>query len=226
MVRLSLPPEGALQPNNADDPLPFYYRPVVGRIFRARLDIGLALLEGRFRRLLEIGYGSGLLMPTLCRITDELHGADREAEPPTLRPALARLGIVPASLARADIQTLPFPDGHFDGVVAFSILEHLKAPELARAATEVARVLEPGGRFLVGCPAVHRAMNVAFAAIGFGDIEAHHFSGLPDVVAACAPYFTVERRAALPRLLDRAPLGWAPYGALLLRRSTQGTPLA
>ena len=119
---------------------------------------------------------------------------------------------------QADIRKLPFPDAHFDGVVAFSILEHLKRDELQEAAREVSRVLQPGGRFLVGCPAVHQAMNAAFAAIGFRDIEQHHFSGLPEVAQACAPYFTVEKRAALPNLLARAPLGWAPYAALLLRK--------
>ena len=78
MLRLRLPPRGTLRPNNEVDPLRFYYRPLVGRVFRARIDAGLALLDGlRFERLLEIGYGSGLLMPTLATIARELHGADR-----------------------------------------------------------------------------------------------------------------------------------------------------
>lgn len=217
-LRFQLPPRGALRPNNAADPLPYYYKPLVGRLFAARLDVGLGLLGGRFERLLEIGYGSGLLLPTLARVTDALVGVDREPEPPGLRAALERLGVQPAALVQADVQALPFSDGEFDGVVAFSILEHLSAAELTRAAAELARVLRPGGRLLVGCPAVHRAMNAAFAAIGFRGIAQHHLSGLPEVVRACAPHFTVEKRAALPRLFDRAPLGWAPYGAILFRR--------
>ena len=35
MLRLELPPRGALRPNNDVDPLAFYYKTVVGRIFRA-----------------------------------------------------------------------------------------------------------------------------------------------------------------------------------------------
>jgi len=219
MPRFRLPPAGVLTPNNDADPLPFYYKPMVGRIFVARLDTGLALVEGRFQKLLEIGYGSGLLMPTLAALTDELYGADLEVEPPGLRGKLSQLGVTPKQLVQADIQDLPFADGFFDGVVAFSILEHLKPHQLARACREVARVLRPGGRFLVGCPAVHKAMNAAFAAIGFAGIENHHFSSLPEVVGAAAPHFTLEKRASLPRLLDRVPLGWAPYSAVLLRKS-------
>jgi SAM-dependent methyltransferase len=219
MLRLRLPPRGVLRPNNQVDPLRFYYKPLVGRVFRARIDAGLALLDGqRFRRLLEIGYGSGLLMPTLHEAADELHGADLEAEPPGLRAALERLGVRPASLVQADIQSLPFPDAHFDGVVAFSILEHLRAPELARAGAELARVTAPGGRLLIGCPAVHRAMNTAFSLIGFSGIEQHHFSSIVDATHALHPAFTVEKHATWPRLLHRAPLGLAPYTCVLLRR--------
>ncbi len=218
MANFRLPPRGALEPNNAVDPFKFYYRPLVGRVFAARLDTGLGLIEGRFHRLLEIGYGSGLLMPTLQPLTDELYGADLEREPPRLRAALAQLGVHPTQLVQADVQKLPFDDGFFDGVVAFSILEHLKHDELQRALAEVARVLEPGGRFLVGCPAVHKAMNAAFAAIGFRGIEDHHFSSLPDVIDAAKPHFTVEKRASWPAAMTRAPLGWAPYSSVLLNR--------
>ena len=59
MVRFQLPPKGTLQPNNQDDPLPQYYKPLVGKIYSARLDIGLELLEPRYGKLLEVGYGSG-----------------------------------------------------------------------------------------------------------------------------------------------------------------------
>jgi SAM-dependent methyltransferase len=158
-------------------------------------------------------------MPTLASITDELYGVDLEAEPAGLRDALARLGARPRELARADVQSLPFDAGFFDGVVAFSIFEHLERGALTHAAAEVARVLAPGGRFLVGCPAVHKAMNAAFAAIGFRGIEHHHVSSLPDLVHVCAPWFTVEKCASWPHAMTRAPLGWAPYSSVLLRRS-------
>jgi uncharacterized protein YbaR (Trm112 family)/predicted SAM-dependent methyltransferase len=42
-----------------------------------------------------------------------------------------------------DAHRLPFRDGSFDRVFAFNVFEHLREP--ARAATEVARVLKPGG---------------------------------------------------------------------------------
>ncbi|MGZ3408535.1 MAG: class I SAM-dependent methyltransferase, partial [Polyangia bacterium] len=166
-LTLKLPPPGVLVPNNAVDPLPYYYRPLLGKVFAARLNSGLRLLDGRYPRLLEIGYGSGLLMPTLASACDELYGLDLEREPAGLRDRLARLGVTPRALVQANAQSMPFADGFFDAVVAFSIFEHLRATELAPALAEAARVLAPGGRLLIGCPAVHRLMNAAFASIGF-----------------------------------------------------------
>jgi SAM-dependent methyltransferase len=217
-LTLKLPPAGALQPNNDVDPLPYYYKPLVGRIFAARLNTGLRLLDGHFSRLLEIGYGSGLLMPTLAGACDELYGVDLEREPPGLSERLLRLGVRPRALVQADVRALPFSDGHFGAVVAFSIFEHLRAHQLAPALAEVARVLGPRGQLLVGCPAVHKVMNAAFSAIGFSNIEEHHFSNIADVVAAARPHFTLRRRAALPAPMRALPLGWAPYTTVLLER--------
>jgi SAM-dependent methyltransferase len=217
-LQLNLPPVGALAPNNDVDPLPYYYKPLVGRIFAARLNSGLMLLQGHFRRLLEVGYGSGLLMPTLASVTDELYGIDLEAEPPGLRARLTTLNVRPRELVQADVQRMPFADRFFDGVVAFSIFEHLTGAQLPPALAEVARVLEPGGRLLVGCPAVHKLMNAAFSAIGFSNIEDHHFSTIGDVVHAAKPHFNIARHNALPSLMRNLPLGWAPYTTVLLQR--------
>lgn len=214
--RLALPPRGALPPNNDVDPLKYYYAPLVGRLFRARIDLGLRLLEGlRFRRLLEVGYGSGLLLGTLVRLADTVDGVDLATNPEVVRPALARLGVTVGDLVQGDLRALPFDDGRYDAVVAFSILEHLKAPDLALALDELARVLAPGGRLLVGCPAVHRGMTLAFRAIGFRHIEDHHFSSITDVLERADHHFAVEKSASL---VPGMPLAWAPYSAVLLRR--------
>lgn len=217
-LTLKLPPPGVLVPNNAVDPLPYYYRPILGKVFAARLNTGLKLLDGRYPRLLEIGYGSGLLMPTLASACDELYGLDLEHEPAGLRDRLRRLGVTPAALVQANARSMPFEDGFFDAVVAFSIFEHLRAAELELTLAECARVLRPEGRLLVGCPAVHKLMNAAFATIGFSGIEHHHFSTIADVVAAGAPWFALERRAALPAMMSAMPLGWAPYTTVLFTR--------
>ncbi len=210
------PPRGSLPPNNAHDPLRYYYTPVLGRVFTARINTGLSLLDGRYKRLLEIGFGSGLLLPTLVGLAEVVDGIDLASDPTEVRAALDRIGVQSVgTLVRGDAQHMPFSDGSYDAVVAFSILEHLREEALRATVAEVARVLVPGGRFLVGCPAVHRAMNAAFRAIGFANIEHHHFSSIHDVLRVSARDFAVDRSATLPR---HVPLGLAPYNTVLLRK--------
>src|SRR5262249_25069936 len=153
-LRLELPPRGALRPNNDVDPLAFYYKPVVGRIFRARIDLGLGLLDRRYDELLEIGYGSGLFLPTPAPASRKLCGLDLEPAPPGLHEYMRERG-VEAELVQGNAGAMPFAKERFDCVVAFSIFEHVGGEALSSGMAEVARVLSRGGTFLVGCPAVH-----------------------------------------------------------------------
>lgn len=55
-----------------------------------------------------------------------------------------------ADVARIDITEIPFPDAHFDLVVANHVLEHV--PDDAAALREIARVLRRGGHALLQTP--------------------------------------------------------------------------
>src|SRR3954452_3220116 len=75
-LRLQLPPEGVLKPNDDHDPLPYYYKRSVGWLYRHRLQMGLDLLPPGGRRVLEVGVGSGILVPTLTAHFPEYLGTD------------------------------------------------------------------------------------------------------------------------------------------------------
>lgn len=63
--------------------------------------------------------------------------------------ALARVG-VKANLTQASGSAMPWPDAHFNAVVAISVMEFVD--DVERTAAEVARVLTPGGVFVVVNP--------------------------------------------------------------------------
>jgi SAM-dependent methyltransferase len=94
------------------------------------------------RRILDIGCGDGQVSRLAASQGAELVvGVD-----PTwnqVRVAHERGG-GPAYL-RAGAAQLPFPDASFDAVVACLVFEHIR--DVDDAIAEVARVLEPGGRF-------------------------------------------------------------------------------
>jgi SAM-dependent methyltransferase len=82
----------------------------------------------------------------------------------------------------ADIQALPFPDDHFDVVVSNWVLYHV--PDRARAITEMARVLRPGGRF-VGCYNAPGHLMEVWNAVGVAPRSDHfHSENGPDELTA------------------------------------------
>lgn len=85
-----------------------------------------------------------------------------------------------------DVLRLPFASGHVAGVVAFSSLIHLRRGELTAAATEIARVLRPGGQALAS---FHE---------GEGEIRVEEFLG--EAVPFVATLFALDELRTAVRL--------------------------
>jgi len=212
-MRLQLPRREAIQKSHDDDPLDFYYFPLTGWVYRRRLAMGLALLgEGPFEQLLEIGYGSGILLPELARRAREVHGVDIHERGEPVERMLRAHGIA-AILRRGDIYALPYADGSFGGVICLSVLEHLT--ELDRACAEVRRVLAPGGVAVCGFPVRNAITTAFFRAAGYDEKEIHP-STHRDILAAARRAFAVERVLRLPAIL---PADFGLYVACRCRKS-------
>lgn len=201
-----------LPQNGPTDPIEYYKRPLVGRVFLERINMGLRLLGGNsLGRVLEVGYGAGAVLLTLAPLASELQGIDLDADPAPVRRVLADRGHE-AKLTRGSVYELPYGDGQFDVVVCFSVFEHLH--EFERGLREIRRVLVPGGRFLLGMPAVNRMMEWGFRAIGFKNIEDHHVTTPRSVARAFRTSgFVTEQKRYLGAPID----GLALYYTWLLR---------
>lgn len=101
----------------------------------------------RGRRVLEVGADIGTDARQLIRAGALYTGisADRASADMTAR-ALREFQLPGASLQR-DATALDFPDGLFDVVYSFGVLQHM--PQVQRAVAEIARVLKPGGELVV-----------------------------------------------------------------------------
>ena len=92
-------------------------------------------------RILEIGPGTGDLAQRLVaaglRDYAAIDVSPRMAQLTSDRGVSAQVG---------DVQAMPFADGEFDCVIAAWMLYHVPDPDLGLS--EIARVLEPGGRLL------------------------------------------------------------------------------
>lgn len=77
---------------------------------------------------------------------------------PTLRQAraafpAARAGVHALQAAVGDVRDLPFRSASFDAIYSMGTIEHFDETE--RAVAEMARVLKPGGRAIIGVPNRH-----------------------------------------------------------------------
>ncbi len=202
-IAFELPKKGVLRANNEHDPLPHYYRPGIGWLYRKRLVMALDLLRPG-GRVLEIGVGSGVLVPTLTRSFDEYVGTDLE-----LAEGLERLVHrgCKASFRTADIvDGEALEENSFDAVVCISVLEHIR--EIDAAARTLARALRPGGTLVAGYPMVSRAMTRAFELIGYHGIDDHHVTPPVRIARALESVLEPAGRRALPPL---APVPLALY---------------
>lgn len=95
------------------------------------------------RRVLDVGCGEGQVARRLAAAGATVVGVD----PAAAQLAVARARAGGPVYARSSADALPFGDGAFDAVVICLALEHVD--DFAHALREAARVLEPGGTFLL-----------------------------------------------------------------------------
>ena len=125
--------------------------------FRGMERISLALVE-RFAAetselaILDAGCGTGGMLHPLSRF-GSVTALDRSAE--ALRLAKTRNT---GALVQASVERLPLAEASFHLVTSFDVLYHLDVRTDTEALVEIARVLRPGGAFLVRVPA-HEALR-------------------------------------------------------------------
>ena len=131
--------EGQRAAWGAGDYLPFeeMLRPSAGRLVTAA-----AVAPGE--RVVDVGCGTGNTCLAAARCGAETTGVD--LTPKMLAGARAAAELEGAAIAflEGDAQALPLPDASFD--VALSTFGCMFAPDHARTAAELVRVVRPGGR--------------------------------------------------------------------------------
>jgi ubiquinone/menaquinone biosynthesis C-methylase UbiE len=118
-------------------------------ITRGRLIEILAPRAGE--RVLEIGPGTGYYTFEIAARLDggqvDVFDIQQEMLDHVMRTANER-GVTNIRPALGDAQSLPYADESFDAVVLVTVLGEIPDPD--RALGEIARVLRPGGRLIVG----------------------------------------------------------------------------
>jgi len=137
-------------------------------------------------RVLDVGCGTGLTARRLALRPDVAEVVGLDPSPDALRHAGARFD---GRLTLGSALALPFPDGRFDVVTGFDVLQHLPPGGDLVAAAEMRRVLRPAGVALVrsngrgftGGASAYRLADLVglFARAGFRVGRASYANALP-----------------------------------------------
>lgn len=161
----------------------------------------LARMVPEAGRVLDVGCGRGVLLKELADQGLEVHGFE-------VSPSAA-IGVDPRIQLRIgnDLRDVDFPEGYFDQVIIWHVLEHVSDPRATLA--EIHRILKPGGEIVVAVPNFSSLQARWSGPAWFHlDLPRHlyHFpvAGLATLLEECG--FRVE--SAHHFSLRQNPFGW------------------
>ena len=209
VYRPPVPPSGSSSPN-AGGPADLEFEERVGerrsRHFRRFLDG--AGLPGK---LLDVGCGYGLFLHLAREAGWESVGVD--VDPQAVTYARDRLRV---NALGGDLRDVRFPDGSFDLVTLWNVLDH--APDPLDLLEEVRRVLKAGGRVFIRTP------NATWQLLSFklaGLLKRLGWGAVFDERLTFVFHVTSFSRSTLRLLLERA--GFVPL-SIGNSRPIQGDP--
>lgn len=106
-------------------------------------------------RILDIGCGSGSYLRVVQELGWEAHGVEVDRKATNYAREKLGLDVFPGQLEEAR-----FPDGYFDVVNMWHVLEHLPHP--TRSLVEVRRILKIGGTLMIEVPSLRSPQALLF----------------------------------------------------------------
>lgn len=198
------------------------YHPISGIVYKKRFELAMDLLAGCCRSdtgcIVEVGYGAGLLFPSLARMAKRVVGVDlldtRAAA--LVRGMLEKANIGNVALVSGSVTQIPLKENSVDALLCLSVLEHLhRGAEMESAARAMFRVLRPGGVAVLGFPVKNKITRLLFAILGYDDDVIHPSSHRDILEGYRNQGFQLEVTRRYPFVL---PMDYGFYALVQLRK--------
>ena len=177
--------------------------PLINWLFWKRLHTVMDYVErdAPYRRVLDFGCGSGVMLPFLSRISERVVAADVDLVP---LEHMTKYIPVAANVQTSDASDrlyLREPAASFDLIIALDVLEHVK--DLADTLGQLLRMLQPGRHLVVSGPTENLLYRFGRRLAGPEYSGDYHERGVAEIRAVLAQKSSIQHVAILYRL---APL--------------------
>ncbi len=195
---LRLLPANALICTGPVDHGDWSFRPFLGWIIRQRYHMVLSLLPPKpLHCLLEVGYGSGIFMPSLSDRCSELHGIDIHGYAKEVTDRLRGFQ-VSAHLVSGSVEAMPFQNDSFDAVIALSCLEFVA--DLEAACQELQRVLKPDGFLVIVTPGYSPLLDWGLTLLTGQSAQKDYGDRRQKLMPTLLRFFKVDKQRTFPRI--------------------------
>lgn len=204
-MKLNIPSKIKMAKITATDPnqqifcVERYYSFPFNQFYLKRFKIVLNLLgKNKCEKLLDIGFGSGIFLPSLSLRTKKLFGLDNHNYVPQVSNFLSDLKIE-AEIKKGSVVALPYEDNQFDCVICLSVLEFVE--DIDKAMSEIVRVAKSGAKIIIGAPVVSKFTDACYAILGKKGQNKIHQSNHKKIINSAKKYFSMEKVKIIPFFL-------------------------
>ena len=171
--------------------------PIINWLFWQRLRKVMEHIQRptSYERILDFGCGSGVMLPYLSQISNQVTAMDVDLLPlesvQVHIPLAKNVEVKDAS--KTNISDLPA--NSFDLIIALDVLEHVK--DLPRTLNELLALLKSGGQLIVSGPTENILYRLGRKIAGPEYSGAYHERGIAEIKTELAPISRIEPIATL-----------------------------
>lgn len=188
-------------PDDIEDPVPFYYIPIIRDFYLKRFRMALDFLGRDIQgTTLDLGCGSGILFPELIQRCGNVVGTDLTLDYSRMN-RIIQLEKLPVGLFKSNALAIPIQNESLDRVVSISLLEHV--PGVRNSIKEIHRILKKDGVAVLGVP-VQRILLITFFLLARIDYKKYHVTDYTEVIQCVKELFTKVEIQFFPKFLPKS----------------------
>ena len=171
--------------------------PLIRSVYTKRLQTIIDIVPPKkFKHILDLGTGSGILIPTLFKMGKSISGIDINENLMHVREMLLKLNIHP-HFTVGDVRDLPYRDNQFDLIICSSVLEHLNKNDLIKSIKTIRKIMKNDGYLIIGYPKENWIVKIFFRLIKFNSKD-HHLSSYNEIRNVIKSRLRIIKRKRMP----------------------------